>query len=347
MDVRCEKCGHENDPQFLFCGMCGQRLSAVPSQNAAQEAEKLNPPEPSNPSAGLLFPPTGELNAADRAAYLLHDEDEDEHPRHTGRLYLALAFLIISLVLLAIHWRQYAHSWLTAYVARSAATNPGEAPEEAAPEAPAPTAATPQPTPAPSKPAPKSVKPPAEPAATPAVDVPVSTERLPADLQAQSLSAQNQPVQSSPAQSSAVQPVTNQNSAKPTPAPASARVEKSAASTEASSADATSAPSSIADESPAAQGERYLYGNGVPQDCALARKNLAIAADRKNSRALTLMGTMYATGHCAPRDLPTAYGWFAQALHTDPSNRRIEDDLSLIWKQMTPSEKQIALKKQD
>ena len=311
--------------------MCGQRLPSTQWQNATRETEKPNQPElSSNPSAGLLFPPTGELEAADRAAYLLTDEGEDEHPRHAGRLYLALTFLIISLVLLAIHWRQYAHSWLTAYVARSAATNPGEPPDTGeAPAAPATTA--PPPTPPPSKPAEKSVKPAEASAAPPVATVPVSTNRLPADL----------PSQSSPAPP----PATSQSAPKPAPAAASAPPEKPVAPAGESSPDATTVSQSIADESPAAQGERYLYGNGVPQDCALARKNLAIAAERKNSRALTLMGTMYATGHCAPRDLPTAYGWFAQALRTDPSNRRIEDDLSLIWKQMTPSEKQLALKK--
>lgn len=333
MDVRCEKCGHENDHQFLFCGMCGQRLPSTQWQNATREAEKPNQPESSsNPSAGLLFPPTGELNAADRAAYLLTDDDEDEHHRNTGRLYLSLTFLIISLILLAIHWRQYAHSWLTAYVARSAATNPGEPPPDTgeAPPASAPVTNAP-PMPTALTPAEKSSKP-AEPSTPPPVaSVPVSTTRLPADLPSQS--------------SAALPPTTSQHAPKPMPVAASVPPEKPPASAAESSSDATTASQSIADETPAAQGERYLYGNGVPQDCALARKNLAIAAERKNSRALTLMGTMYATGHCAPRDLPTAYGWFAQALRSDPSNRRIEDDLSLIWKQMTPSEKQLALNK--
>lgn len=312
--------------------MCGQRLPSTQWQNATQETEKPDPPEPSsNPSAGLLFPPTSELNAADRAAYLLTDDDEGDHPRHTGRLYLALTFLIISLLLLAIHWRQYAHSWLTAYVARSAATNPDEPPDTGEAPLPAAPATTAPPTPQPSKPAEKSVKA-AEPSSAPPVaSVPVSTTRLPADLSSPNSPAPPQPI--------------SQRAPKPMPVAASAPHEKPAASAGESSSDATTVSQSIADESPAAQGEKYLYGTDVPQDCALARKNLAIAADRKNSRALTLMGTMYATGHCAPRDLPTAYGWFAQALRTDPSNRRIEDDLSLIWKQMTPSEKQLALKK--
>ena len=51
---------------------------------------------------------------------------------------------------------------------------------------------------------------------------------------------------------------------------------------------------------------------------------------------------MYATGHCASRDLPTAYRWFARALHQDPGNARVQRDLEVLWKQMTPDERQIA-----
>jgi TPR repeat protein len=51
---------------------------------------------------------------------------------------------------------------------------------------------------------------------------------------------------------------------------------------------------------------------------------------------------MYATGHCVGRDLPTAYRWFARALHQEPQNSRISADLQVLWRQMTPQEKQLA-----
>lgn len=95
----------------------------------------------------------------------------------------------------------------------------------------------------------------------------------------------------------------------------------------------------------AEQGEKYLYGNGVPQDCSLAMKDLAGAAGRQNPHAQILLGTMFATGHCASRDLPTAYRWFARALGGDPKNHRLEQNLEMIWNQMTPGEKQTALQK--
>jgi TPR repeat protein len=53
---------------------------------------------------------------------------------------------------------------------------------------------------------------------------------------------------------------------------------------------------------------------------------------------------MYATGHCVGRDLPTAYRWFAKALHGDPGNSRVQRDLEVLWKQMTPEERQLAMK---
>jgi TPR repeat protein len=106
------------------------------------------------------------------------------------------------------------------------------------------------------------------------------------------------------------------------------------------------APAAAAPASPDADlelaGERYLYGNGLPQNCTRAESNLRTAATHGNSKAQTVLGTMYATGHCVGRDLPTAYRWFARALHQEPQNSRISADLQVLWRQMTPQEKQLA-----
>jgi TPR repeat protein len=93
-----------------------------------------------------------------------------------------------------------------------------------------------------------------------------------------------------------------------------------------------------------AEGERYLYGNGVPENCGRARRNLLAAAQRANSKAQNVLGTMYATGHCATRDLPTAYRWFGRSLRQEPGNTRIEQDLKVLWNQMTPEERKLALR---
>ena len=92
--------------------------------------------------------------------------------------------------------------------------------------------------------------------------------------------------------------------------------------------------------------EKYLYGRGVPQNCDRALSGLRSAAERDNTRARTLLGTMYATGHCVPKDLPNAYRWFAQASRTSPDNMWVQRNLEMIWREMTPQERQLATKSQ-
>jgi TPR repeat protein len=55
---------------------------------------------------------------------------------------------------------------------------------------------------------------------------------------------------------------------------------------------------------------------------------------------------MYYAGRCVPRDLPTAYHWYALALHAEPDNSQVSAQLEAIWKQMSPAERQLALKSQ-
>jgi Sel1 repeat-containing protein len=104
--------------------------------------------------------------------------------------------------------------------------------------------------------------------------------------------------------------------------------------------------SDISDERLIADGEKYLYGTGVSENCSRAQKSLQTAAQHSNPKAQAMLGTMYFTGHCATRDLPTAYRWFARALHGDPGNSRIQQDLEILWKAMTPDERQIAMRRE-
>lgn len=91
--------------------------------------------------------------------------------------------------------------------------------------------------------------------------------------------------------------------------------------------------------------DAYLYGRGgVAENCDEAIKNLKAASASGNAKARSAFGTMYATGHCVPRDLPTAYSWFALALRADPNNQILEKDLTALWNQMTPPERQLATK---
>jgi hypothetical protein len=47
---------------------------------------------------------------------------------------------------------------------------------------------------------------------------------------------------------------------------------------------------------------------------------------------------------CSPRDLPTAFGWFALALRKDPENISVQRDLQKLWGEMTQPERQLAIK---
>jgi hypothetical protein len=120
-----------------------------------------------------------------------------------------------------------------------------------------------------------------------------------------------------------------------TPAPAPPRHEVSA----------TRLPAQPADDSGDAlfrRGEHYLYGRGGAEDCVNALKYLKMASYKQNAKARSAMGTMYATGHCVSRDLPSAYRWFALALRADPNNSVVEQNLTSVWNQMTPPERQLA-----
>jgi hypothetical protein len=90
------------------------------------------------------------------------------------------------------------------------------------------------------------------------------------------------------------------------------------------------------------KGEANLYGRGGRENCDEAVKNLKAASAKSNAKARSAFGTMYATGHCVPRDLPTSYLWFALALRVDPNNQILEKDLNAVWNQMTPPERQMA-----
>jgi TPR repeat protein len=92
------------------------------------------------------------------------------------------------------------------------------------------------------------------------------------------------------------------------------------------------------------QAERYIYGRGTRQDCDHGMRLLKSAAEQSNPKAMISLGALYSTGTCTPRDLPTAYRWFALALHKQPDNQAVQDDLKNLWEKMTQPERQLAIK---
>jgi TPR repeat protein len=93
-----------------------------------------------------------------------------------------------------------------------------------------------------------------------------------------------------------------------------------------------------------AEAQKYIYGKGARQDCERGLRLLKPAADQSNSKAMIEMGALYSAGLCTPRDLPTAYRWFALALRKDPNNQSVQDDLQQLWGEMTQPERQLAIR---
>jgi len=367
MSARCDQCGHENNPEYRFCGVCGAPLPpGVPVREP--EREKVSS------VGGPSFLGLGDDRSSD-LDYLL----EDETPRGHGRMYLALLLLMLSAGLLAWHWQRDGYPWEGLVhlpgTGKAAASSSSQAPAGATQPAPVNATQTPADTSSPNGTSNGSAT--ATPNGAPIGDVaqptpgeptangtaspnPItvvnpqpadgpgagdSTVAAPAVASAASPQGQDQ-VQGQNIQNQNIQnkdasaPGTVEDSVpKETPEVPVAPVKKPAVVKPSPTVPAVSAEDRLVDE-----GERYLYGRGVRPDCALAQRNLMIGARQSNPKAQTLLGAMYATGHCVNRDLPSAYRWFAKALHGDPSNSRVQRDLEVLWKQMTPEERLLAMK---
>lgn len=92
------------------------------------------------------------------------------------------------------------------------------------------------------------------------------------------------------------------------------------------------------------EAQKYIYGRGVTQDCERGLRLLKPAAQQADPKAMVEMGALYSAGLCTPRDLPTAYRWFAMALRKEPDNDAIQTDLKKLWGEMTQPERQLAIK---
>jgi hypothetical protein len=321
MLIKCDKCGYENFPQHRFCGMCAAEL-AIPQAPSAAAARA---PRPATPRLASR-PATAKVEHAPvdarSVSYLL----DDEPPPSRGGRYVWLLVLLLVGAAAAWHWREDLGS-VVARLSSSGASTSGQ------PNTSPPTAPSSGPDVAPASPASGSSE-----AKTPST----TTDAQGAQAQQSSpppVPNAGDPAQSPPDQSAAsktapqgdAQPETPEAGAQPAPA------------TRASKPQVRSASAGTIEDMEA-EGEKYLYGNGVPENCGRARKSLLTAAGHSSAKAQNVLGTMYATGHCATRDLPTAYRWFGRSLRQDPGNTRIVQDLKVLWNQMTPEERQVALR---
>lgn len=286
---------------------------------------------------------------------------EEESPRGHGRMYVAFLLLLIAGGLIYWHWRQNGYPWVVQTAATSASVSTGNTSGQSVSQASQNTGTEqqPQPTSADNR---QMSQPPAT--STRVIEDTNTQQDSSADLKPGQAAENYSSTEISGAKTTGAQPTTVEPvkpETKPNPAenklvkasgapkPAKPAPVKSSPPTEnvARLEKPQVTPPSAPEDAGAAlalQGERYLYGNGIRQNCDLAQKSLLAAAARANVRSQILLGTMYATGHCATQSLPAAYRWYAKALHQDPENKRISDDLSALWRQMTPEERQQAIK---
>jgi len=324
MLIRCTHCGYQNNEHYRFCGMCGALLQLPEAEHASGAP---GPPPRDPPAANQPQPPARNLD------YLL--EDEPENHGHHGRMYVALVLLLIAGVVLGWQWYRggYSQSQPTAVTASGAPASSDKT------QAGGTVASAGSPAAGESSGS-QAAAPPSEPATHENVQSRAPEKLVPAPAAEPSTSHETaQPKQPDSAEKAAPQPAAEKSKAAPKTAPAK---------TVAPAASGPQIPplATSAEDRLVVDGEKYLYGNGVAENCALAQKNLRAAAQRASPRAQSILGTMYATGHCVNRDLPMAYRWFAKALHGDPGNSRVQQDLEVLWKQMTPEERQLAMKTQ-
>ncbi|MFZ0774832.1 MAG: hypothetical protein WAN08_25670 [Candidatus Sulfotelmatobacter sp.] len=303
-------------PSFLGLNQPGDGPSRG---QAAAHSDHRSIPDPLAHSSGNLD-------------YLL--EDEEEPKRGWGKL----AVIVIALVLAGgfgyLRWKQGGFDWLNAGEKKPAATTQtSETPQGTTDSGSASNAAG-----NPGGAAPNAAT--GAPAAPLAADgsAPAATEPPAAQASPQTSSPQNPtPQTATPAQAPQASPT---NSAPPADS-ASQSPQAEAPAVPKARAPKPSAAKAL---DPATEGERYIYGRGVSQDCDRGLRLLKPAAEQSNPKAMIALGALYSTGTCTPRDLPTAYRWFALALHKEPDNQPLQDDLQKLWSQMTQPERQLAIK---
>jgi hypothetical protein len=381
--VRCGRCGNDNPESNRFCGMCGATLlpsaqppvspSVIPERSIAREAAAA--PEPvlvSRPQVrtpievppisghsflGLNQPSSestrgtnlGRGSHLERSSgsldYLLEDEEE---PRRgsVGKIFAVLVVLALVLGWSYFHWHDQLSALLAA-TTKPAATapstsDPGQAGTSNAPSDgnSAGTSATSNPTPVPQ---------------TPAVNPPAATTSAPVAHGQSAVRGSDAGQVSDAAGSSGPTPAANANP----PAPAGTDTEDSAAQGDMDNDSKAPAaapvrpakpqpvpkPTPVKSADPVVEAERYIYGrNGSAQDCDRGLRTLRPAAEQANPGAMISLGALYSTGVCTPRDLPTAYRWFAKALRKQPDNQPLQENLQRLWGQMTQPERQLAIK---
>src|SRR5580658_3120435 len=289
------------------------------------------------------------LRPSSNLDYLL--EDEEEPKRGSGKLILFVVALGLAVGFGYLHWKQGGFDWLNTGDKKSAAAKPtanaAQSPDSGSATGPATPGGS-----APAAGASDTGMAPATGGATAGAVEPAAGQVIPPQTTPQAQ------VQAPPAQTASSQAGTAQTQPSDPNLPTA-----SAPQPAASDADKQTPPTALPPEpkapprkpsparveaarpvDPVTEAERYIYGRGVRQDCDHGLRLMKPAAEQSNTKAMISLGALYSTGTCTPRDLPTAYRWFALALHKEPDNQALQDDLQKLWSQMTAPERQLPIK---
>jgi hypothetical protein len=318
----------------------------------------LNKPAPRAGTGDGLGRSDGPHTSSGDLSYLLED-DEEEPKRGWGKIVLVFAVLALAAGFGYWYWQQGGFDRLIASVKQPTAQTPDSS-ADTTPATNGPANASPSTSTAPPSTSDNAPSQPARSAPVPAPDA--GTQSVPASTDPQNSSgAPAAPTDAPPTAAPSTAAPPNTAPSQPKAADDAASTKKHAPpaadsdSDQESSADeaTTDAPKAVAKapmaKPPAAkpvdavtEAQRYIYGRGVRQDCDHGLRLLKSA--QSNATAMISLGALYSTGTCTPRDLPTAYRWFALALHKQPENRALQDDLQKLWSQMTQPERQLAIK---
>ncbi len=365
-DLICGGCGHVNPGDNNFCGHCGQPLR----QPAEWSAEGASGPSAEQlPSFAEIFGlespsqrQVREQTAISGPSFLgldggaaapAPDFGYNESRSHAGR-WVAL-FVVLGLIAVGVaEWKS-----IRGVVLQRAAQLRSYAVSAPPPQAPAPSAAATEQNPISSTPTETASPEPARPEETSS-----GTDGAKAGLAKTDAASGSLASKPGTPESSKAQPETEESSAdngqppeKSTKQQATAKGRRPDEAEEASPKKAGRATGQVrrnrqiemAKTTPAPDntlvlaGEKYLYGRGAPRSCQQALVYFRTAAQAQNPRAMSHLGTMYATGTCVRKDRVQAYRWLSQALAEESNNHFLEQNLTMLWRDMTPAEKQVVL----
>lgn len=330
----------------------------------------LNQPGPARPGTSER---SSQMETSSRSLDYLLEDEEPETRSGLGKFVLILIALTLALGLGYLRWKDQGLDWLTSGMKKpaesaqgdssqqpvnsggqnSATPNPGLVANGSTANAPASPGAANTTTPQPIAPSQPSAGAPTA-AGNDGTVIPVDPDThtpAPANVAADKASSANPPATDGSGAGSSDTAAGAKNGAGSKATENDNRNNEDAENSDsedsapaAKPAPALSKPHAAKPVDPVFDAEKYIYGRGVGQDCDHGLRILRPAANQANAKAMISLGALYSAGLCTPRDLPTAYRWFAMALRKEPDNNSVQTDLQKLWSEMTQPERQLAIK---